>query len=146
MALYDQLNTDLVTALRTHDETAKNTLRGLKSAIDTAVKNGVPLSDELFLTTVQGEIKRRKEAIALYEQGGMGDRAAAEQAEIDCIASYLPAQLSEDEIRSAVTRVVSELGATSMTDMGRVMGHLKTALGASADGATVARLVKEALS
>ena len=146
MALYDQLNSDLVNALRNHDEVAKNTLRGLKSALDTAVKNGATLSDELFLTTASSEIKRRKEAIAMYESGGSTERAAAEQAEIDLLMTYLPAQLSEAEIRTAVTQAVSDLGASSMNDMGKVMGQLKGQLGATADGATLAQIVKEVLS
>lgn len=146
MALYDQLTTDLVTALRNHDDTAKNALRGLKSAIDTAVKNGGTLSDELFLTITAGEVKRRREAIALYEQGNAPERAQSEQAEIDRLLVYLPAQLSEAELAAAVTKTISNLGATSINDMGRVMGQLKSELGATADGATLARLVKEALS
>lgn len=146
MALYDQLKEDLVTALRNHDETAKNVLRGLKSAIDTAVKNGGELTDELFMATAAIEIKRRKEAITMYTTAGSADRAASEQAEIDYITPYLPKQLSEDELKQAVAATVASTGATSVNDMGRVMSQLKSNLGQSADGATLARLVKEALS
>ncbi len=145
MALYDQLKSDIITALCNHDETAKNALRGLQSAIDTAVKNGTALSDELFLSVAANEVKRRKEAIALYEQSGAADKAAAEQAEIDKIAPYLPAQLSEEELKAAITATIAKTGATSVQQMGQVMGTLKAELGAAADGATLARLVKEAL-
>ena len=144
--LYEQLTNDIKTALVSHNELAKNTYRGLKSAIDTAVKNGESLSDDLVIKIAASEIKRRRDAISMYEKGGAADRAANEQAEIDLITVYLPKQLTTEELTAAVTAAISELNATTPADMGRVMGHLKEQLGASADGATLANLVKEQLS
>jgi uncharacterized protein YqeY len=92
------------------------------------------------------EAKKRREAAEAFEQGGRADRAAAERAEGEVIASYLPAQLSEAEIKNLIAETIAAVGASGPADMGKVMGGLKAKVAGKADGALVSSLVKEALN
>ena len=91
-------------------------------------------------------IKQRRESMDLYRQGGRDDRAAAEEAEIAVIERFLPAQLSEEEARTAIAGIVADTGAASMKDMGKVMGEVKTKLGTSIEPARASALVREMLT
>jgi uncharacterized protein YqeY len=91
-------------------------------------------------------VKQRRESAEAYRKGGREDRAAAEEAEIAVIERFLPAQMSDDEARAAIQAIVAETGASSMKDMGRVMGLVKARLGASIEPARASALVKAALS
>jgi uncharacterized protein YqeY len=92
------------------------------------------------------EAKKRREAAEAFENGGRADRAAAERAEGEVIASYLPEQLSEDEIKKLIAETIAAVGAAGPADMGKVMGSLKGKVAGKADGAIVSSLVKEALN
>lgn len=81
----------------------------------------------------------------LYEQNGRADMAAAERQEAEILAAYLPAQLSSDELRAIVDATIKQLGANDMSDMGKVIGTVKSKVGNTADGAAIAELVKQAL-
>lgn len=146
MALYETISETINTALKAGEKEKVTTLRSLKNAVDMAVKGGETLGDELVLATVQKEIKRRKEAIVLYEQGGAPERAAAEQAEIDILAAYQPAQMSAEEVTATIEQAISETGAAGPNDLGKVMANLKDKLANKADMAQVSKIVREKLA
>jgi uncharacterized protein YqeY len=132
------------------DRFVADTLRNLKAAIlneEVAQnKRDEGLDDTAIEQIIAREVKKRNESIKLYIQGGREDLAENEQKEIDVISGYLPEQLSEDEVKAIVEAAVSQLGAAGIADMGKVIGVVKSKVGNTADGALVAKLVKEALS
>lgn len=148
--LKTQIDQDLKVALLAGDKTLATTLRGLKSAIlYVEVAKGVReqgLPDDEIIAILTKESKKRQESADLYAQGGNAEKAAAELAEKQAIAKYLPAQLSEDETRKLVESTAAELNATSPQAMGQVIGAVKAKAGPAADGALIAKLVKERLS
>jgi len=150
MAIRQQIDDDLKAALLAKDGLKVDTLRGLKSAIlyaDVAAKardtGGIP--DDQVLNLLAKEAKKRQESADLYVQGGSQERADKELAEKAIIETYLPAQMSEAELTQIVEAVIAETGATDMQAMGKVIGAVKARAGNSADGAAVARIVKERL-
>ena len=149
MALKEQVNNDLKAALLGGDRFTGEVLRGLKAAIlneEVAQnKREEGLSDQVIEQIVAREVKKRNESASIYDGAERPELAANERAEAKVLVTYLPAQLSEDEINLVVTRVVGELGASGPSAMGQVIGAVKKELGNTADGATVARLVKNAL-
>jgi uncharacterized protein YqeY len=150
MSLETTINQDLKTAMLAKDEHTVSTLRLLKSTLLYAkVAAGTrdsEMSDDDVITILAKEAKKRQESADLYMQGGNSEKAAAELAEKVVIERYLPAQLSEDEVRAIVDEVVAELGVSESSQMGQVIGRVKQKTGAAADGALVARLVKERIS
>ena len=148
--LKTQIDQDLKSALLAGDKTLTTTLRGLKSVILYAeVAKGAReqgLSDDEIVMLLTKEAKKRQESADLYRQGGNEEKALAELSEKQVIEKYLPAQLSVEEIGKVIDQVISELGVTTMQGMGQVIGTVKAKVGASADGAVVAKLVKERLS
>ncbi len=106
----------------------------------------MPDDDAVVVEVLQKMIKQRRESIALYEQGGRTELAAAEAAELAVIEEFLPAQMGEDETRAAIEAIKAELGASSIKDMGRVMAELKARHAASLDMGKASALVKAALS
>lgn len=147
--MQEQLERDLKTAMLAGDKVKTETLRGLKSAIlNETISAGAResgLSDEQIQKVLAREAKKRTDAIELYEQAGETTRAAAEKSEKAVIEQYLPAQLSQEELSAAINTEISKLDSPSPADMGKIIGAVKAKLGAQADGATIARLVKEAL-
>jgi len=145
----DEIEADLKTALLAGDKSKVETLRGLKSAIlnEVIAKNAreTGLSDEQIQQVLGRESKKRQEAADLYKQAGEQARADAELSEKSVIDAYLPAQLPEEEVAKAVEAAISELNASSVADMCKVIGAVRTKLGASADGAVIARLAKAKL-
>jgi uncharacterized protein YqeY len=145
-----RIDRDLKTALLAGEKDTATILRGLKSAIlyvevaKGARDTGLP-EDEL-LAILAKESKKRQESAGLYVQGGSQERADKELAEKAVIDAYLPAQLDEEAVRKCVAEAAAELGASSPQQMGQVIGAVKQKLGTSADGAVIARLVKERLS
>lgn len=148
--LKTQIDQDLKAALLAGDKTLATTLRGLKSVILYAeVAKGVRqegLSDDDIIVLFIKEAKKRQESADLFAQGGNTEKAEAELAEKKVIEKYLPAPLSEEEISKIVDATIAELQVTSVQGMGQVIGAVKAKVGASADGALVAKLVKEGLS
>lgn len=147
MGLKSDIEADLKTAMLAGDKTLVTTLRGLKSAIlNVEVAKGLReqgLPDNEIVDLLAKEAKKRQESADLYVQGNSQERADAELAEKRVIEKYLPAQLGEDEVKAAIDEVVSSLGDITPQQMGQVIGAVKAKLGAAADGATIARLVKE---
>lgn len=150
MSIKERINSDLKTALLANDKPTTTTLRGLKSVIldaeIAAGKRDSGLTDDEVMQLLAKEVKKRRESIELYEQAGAEDKAAVEQAEITCIEHYLPAQMSEADLSKLIDDVVSDMGDVSMQQMGQVIGQVKAKAGPTADGALVARLVKERLN
>ena len=150
MNLKQQLEADLKTAMLAGDKTLVTTLRGLKSAIlNVEVAKGLReqgLSDDEVIEVLTKQSKQRQESADMYVQGGIQEKADAELVEKAVIEKYLPAQVSEEELNTAIDKVIAETGASGMQAMGQVIGTVKQQFGASADGSIIARLVKEKLA
>lgn len=150
MTIKERIDADLKTALLGGDKVMATTLRTLKSAILYAeVAKGnrdVGLSDDEVIDIFTKEAKKRQESADLYTQGGSPDKAAAELAEKEVIAKYLPAQLSDDELKQVIDEVVTAMGAAGPQAMGQVIGGVKAKVGATAEGAKIAQFVKERLA
>jgi uncharacterized protein len=141
MAVIDEVKTDLQAAMRAGEKERVSALRLLLSELQKAAKEGS--SDEVAL--LRRERKRRLEAASAYREGNREDLALGEEAEAELIAGYLPAELSEEELRTIVEQAVRESGAKSVKDMGRAMGKAMAAVDGRADGGRVSGLVKAAL-
>ena len=150
MALEQQIDQDLKTALLGGEKLKAETLRGIKSAILYAkVAAGTrdqAMDDDQVIGLLAKEAKKRQESIELYKQAGDSERADKETAEKAIIETYLPQQLSEDEIKSVIDTVIGETGAEGMAAMGKVIAEVKARTSGAADGAVIAKLVKERLS
>lgn len=149
MSLKERIDQDLKAAMLAGEKDKATTLRGLKSAILNAeIAKGARdsgLTDDEIIAVLGKESKKRQESADLYKQGGDTARQQAELAEKDLIDAYLPAQMSETDIAAVVDTVIREMGEVTLQQMGAVIGKVKQHTGGSADGATIARLVKERL-
>lgn len=104
------------------------------------------LDDEEVLEVIFREIKKRRDSVEMYEKGGRGDLAEKEKKEIEILSTYLPEQMSEDEVRQLAERAVKESSATSQKEMGKVMAVLMPQIKGRAEGAAVTKIVKELLA
>ncbi|WP_022834781.1 GatB/YqeY domain-containing protein [Salisaeta longa] len=146
-SLADRLTNDLKDAMRAKDKVRLRTIRQLRSALkNKAIDAGEDLSDQEALAVVRKEAKQRKEAIAQYEEAGRSDLVAKEQEELDVLQDYLPAPMTEEELRGHVQEVIDAVGASSMADMGPVMGRAMSDLKGRVDGGRVQQVAKELLS
>jgi uncharacterized protein YqeY len=147
--LIERINADLKAAMLARDAFTTETLRGLKAAVlneEVATgKRDTGLGEEELEKLIAREAKKRDEAAQLFEQGGNQESADKERRERELLGQYLPEQLSEDEIKKIVDDAVAEIKPEGMKDMGRVIGAVKAKAGNAADGALVAKLVKEKL-
>lgn len=147
MSILDQINQDLVTAQKSKNEIEVSTLRMAIANLNNAkIAKGADLNDEDTVAELLKDAKRHKESIAAFEGGNRTDLAQKEKAELEILARYLPAQLSEEEIKKTIDEVVSQINPTGLADMGKVMSAVMAKIGKSADGSTVSSLVKEKLS
>lgn len=150
MALKQRIQDDLKAALLGGDHFATETLRGLKAAIlNEEVAQGkreAGLYDDAIERIIAKEVKKRAEAAALYDQNMRQDSAADERREAEILMVYLPKQLSEAELKTVVDAKVAELGTSDTKLTGQIIAAVKKDVGTSADGAMIARLVKEALN
>ena len=146
MDLKEQLARDLKDAMRAKDQTRLLAIRAIRSAILEKEKEGTgPPTDDDLLAIVQKQAKQRRDALKQYEDAGRDDLAQKERDELAIIAESLPKQLTDEEIHSVVHDIVTRTGATSMKDMGRVMGEAMSALKGRADGNRVRVVVQELL-
>jgi len=149
VSLKSQLDNDLKAALLGGDRFRAEVLRGLKAVIlNEEVAQGkrdTGLDDATIEQLIAREVKKRLDSVNQYTDAGRPELAEAEKAEADVLQAYLPEQLSEAEIQATVDEVIAELGVSGMQAMGQVMAAVKGKLGNAADGATLARLVKQAL-
>ena len=151
MSLRTRLSDDMKNAMRAKDERVLATVRLILAALkdkDIAArpKGITAIPDEDIMQMMNGMIKQRRDSIALYQQGNRPELAQQEQAEIDVIQSYLPQQMSADEVAAAVRQAVADAGAASVKDMGKVMGLLKERFTGKMDFASVSGIVKQQLS
>jgi uncharacterized protein YqeY len=149
MSIKETLREDLTASIRSQDKVVSETLRMVLTAItneEVAGKEARTLTDDEIITVLSREAKKRREAAEEFSKAGRDDKAAAEKAEGVIIAKYLPAQLSEDEIKKIITDAVAKTGAAGPADMGKVMGAIKPLIAGKADGALVSSLVKSTLN
>jgi uncharacterized protein YqeY len=152
--LKQEIQKDSVEALKAGEQFVLGVLRMLSASIQTKEKDKqyktedqkAELSDEEIIDVISSEIKKRKDAIALYEQGNRPELAEREAKEIEVLKKYLPEQLSEEELKKLVAESIAKTGATEMKDMGKVMADLNPKVKGKADGGQVSKIVKELLS
>ena len=149
MGLKETLRSDLTEAIRSRDELKSGTIRMVLTAItneEVSGKEARTLNYAEIITVLSREAKKRREAAEAFTIGGRADRAERETLEGEIIASYLPAALSEDEIKSIIAQAIVETGGSGPAGMGQVMKIVAPKIAGRADGSTVSALVKAALS
>ena len=148
MGLKQQIISDLTASMKAQNAARTSTLRMIKAGmVNREIEKGGELDDEEMVKLLRSMVKQRKDSVEQYEKGGRQDLADKEMAEIEVISAYLPQAASQDEIERAVDAAISETGATSMKDMGKVMKAAQGRLaGKNADGRTVSETVKSKLS
>lgn len=145
-ALKDRLAHDLKEAMRARDELRMATLRSLLSAVTTREKEGGgPLAEDDVVAVLQKQARQRRDAAEQFAAAGRADLAERERAEQALIEAYLPAPLTDEEIRRVLEAVVARTGATTKADLGRVMGEAMRELRGRADGNRVRQLAQELL-
>lgn len=147
MNLKEQIEKDFVFARKEKNEAVVSTLGMLRAAIQNAEIAGMrkEFTDEDIIKVINSEVKKHKDSISEYEKGGRTDLADKEKKEMDILAKYLPAQMSEEEIKKIAEEKIKELGATAPGDFGKVMGAVMKAAGGRAGGDAVSKVVKELL-
>lgn len=150
MNLKQRIDGDLKTALLSGDHDKATVLRGAKATIlNEEVSQGKRdegLDDSVIEQLIAREIKKRNESAELYKQAGRLELVENELGEAKILTEYLPEQVSEDDIKTAVDKAISELNVSDMSGMGQVIGSVKKQFGNSADGSLIAQLVKQKLS
>ena len=145
--LKQRVTADMKSAMKAKDKDALKAVRMVLGAIkQKEVDERIELDDAQVLAVIQKMVKQRKDSISQFEQAGRDDLVAVEQAELKIINQYMPAQLSESEIEQAVNEAITDTGASSMQDMGKLMGLLKSKLAGQADMAVVSRIIRSQLS
>lgn len=149
MALIDQVNEEIKQAMLSRDKVRLEALRGIKKEfLEAMTAKGAAgeLDDDHALKIIAKLVKQREESASLYRDADRLDLAEAEEAEAEVYRSFLPAQLSEEEITEKVKEMISKLGVTDIKGMGQVMGVATKELGASADGKLISQIVRKLLS
>ncbi len=146
-ALKDRLKNDLKEAMKSKDTFKRDVVRFLMSAIkQVEVDERRELNDEDIQRIIQKSVKQREDAAAQYKEGGREDLFEKEMKEAEILKSYLPKQLSDEELRAIIEETIKEVGASSMKDMGKVMGAVIKKTVGQADGKRINAIVKELLS
>jgi uncharacterized protein YqeY len=149
MGIKEQLQSDLTEAIRSRNEIVSGTIRMVLTSIrneEVSGKEERTLADAEIITVLTREGKKRREAAEAFADAGRADKAELEKAEGEVIAKYLPAQMSEDDVKKLVAAAIAQSGAAGPGDMGKVMGILKPQVAGKADGGLVSGLVKAALA
>jgi len=147
MGLKEQLTSDMKEAMKARQTERLSTIRQLRSAIkNKEIDQRHDLDDDAVIAVVGTLVKQRREAAQMYRENDRPELADKEEAELAVLQDYLPAQLSEAELRDIVTAVIAETGAASMKEMGRVMPQVMARTKGAADGKLVNQLVREQLS
>ena len=147
MSIKDQLNTDLRDSLRSHDEVRKTTIRMVLSAVHNAeIAAGKALNDTGVNAVLAREARQRRESIEEFGKAGRADLVAKEQAELSIVLTYLPPQLSRDDIAVAARRIIEQVGARGPADKGKVMPVIIGELRGKADGGDINAVVTELLA
>src|SRR5215510_12541742 len=149
MSLEQKIMGELKTAMLAKDEKALRSLRAIKAAIllaKTSEGASGELKEEEEIKLLQKLVKQRKDSLEIYQQQNRADLAQKEQEEIEVIEKFLPKQLSADELKTVIAKIIADTGASSPADMGKVMGAATKQLAGKADGKTISAVVKELLS
>jgi uncharacterized protein YqeY len=147
MSLKEQLKNDMKEAMRAKDTLKRDTIRAINTMIkQIEVDERKELNDADITALLQKAIKQRNEAIEQYQSAGRSDLVNKEQGEVDIINLYMPKQLSDEELEFAMQEIITAVGASSMKDMGKVMGMAKSKIGAGADGKRINEMVKKILA
>ena len=147
MSLKERITEDMKTAMRSGDKERLGQIRMLQAAIkQREVDERITLDDTQVMAVLEKMIKQRREAIAQFEAGGRADLAAKEAAEITLLQTYLPEPLSAAELEALVAAAIAETGATTVKDMGKVMGLVKGRAAGRADMGAVGALIKAKLA
>jgi len=148
MSLETKIMTDLKEAMKSKDQAALRSIRALKAAI-TLTKtdgSGTVLDEAGEIKLVQKQVKQRQDSLAIYEEQGREDLAVKEREEIEVLSRYLPEQMSDEDLTTFIEDLIQKVGATSMKDMGKIMGMASGQLAGKADGKTISAKVKALLS
>lgn len=146
MNLSDKINQDYISAYKSGEELKVSVLRMVKSSIkneEISIKE--ELSDDDIIKVLKKEIKQRKDSAEEYRKADTNDKAEKEESEAKLIESYLPNQLSDEEIRQIIKEMIKETGANDISKMGQIIGAVMAKHGTEADGSIVARIAKEEL-
>ena len=148
MSIQKEVMEQLKSAMKSKDKVALESLRALKSAFLLANTSGasVEMTEADELKIVQKLVKQRKDSATIFSEQGRDDLADPEIAQAKILEKFLPKQLSEEELKKAIEEIVEQTGASSMRDMGKVMGIASKQLGGEADGKAISMVVKEILS
>lgn len=142
--LKEKLMEDLKEAMKNKDIIKKNTVQMVRAAILQIEKDkGIQVEDDKILEIIAKEVKTKRDALADFEKAEREDLINQTNAEIKVLQEYLPKQLSKEEIKNELEKIIKEIGATSMKDMGAIMKSAKEKMGASADGKTINEVAKE---
>lgn len=149
MSLKEKITTDLKDAMKSGNTLLRDTLRLIDSVIKNSEiekqKRETGLSDEEVLEVITRAVKQRQDSIRQFEEGGRGDLAEKEKAELELLMPYLPAQLSREAITEIIIDVIAKSGATGVADLGKVMGQAMGRMKGEADGNVVREIAKEML-
>ena len=143
-----KIQAELVSAMKNHQENTVAALRSLKTAImetKTAPNGKKDLEDSDIVKIIQKLVKQRKESMDIYSQAGRHELADKEQQEMFALMNYLPKMLTESEVEEIVAKTIADIGATSIRDMGKVMGFINKTYAGQVDGSMVSRIVKSKL-
>lgn len=147
MNLKDQLFQDFKEAMKSRDILRKNTIQSVRTAALQMEKDQkIEMSDSDFIKVIATQVKQRESALPEFEKSGRQELVDELNAEIKILMTYLPKQLSEDEVRQIVRKTIEDLGATSMKDMGRVMGQLTQQLSGKTNNGLVSQIVRSELN
>jgi uncharacterized protein len=148
MSLELKINNDLKEAMKARAEARLRTIRSIKAALLIAKTSGanIEIGEEDEIKLLQKMVKQRKDSLSIFEQQGRAELAQVEREEIDIIESYLPKQLSEVEIETIVREAIASTGASSVKDMGKVMGVASKQVAGRAEGAVISGIVKRLLA
>ena len=143
MSIREQILADIKEAMKAKDEFKRDALRTLNAALkQVEVDQRIEMTDEIVLPLLQKEIKKRADSVELYLKGAREDLAKKEQSEIELIKTYLPAQLSDDELKEKIKSIIEKVGK----NLGAVMKTAKDEIGASAEAKRISMIAKELLA
>ena len=145
--LKEKLMEDLKSAMKEKTTNKKNAVQMVRTAILQIEKDkGIEVEDEKILEIIAKEVKTRKDSLTEFEKAGRDDLIKQTQEEIEVLSTYLPKQLSKEELTEKIKEIIAQIGASSIKDMGAVMKEAKKQIGTAADGKTINEVVKELLN
>jgi uncharacterized protein len=146
MSLQDDISRDTKEAMKGRDRTRIEALRMLSAALKNGeIEKGESLTEDEEMAILRRQLKQREESADAFRKAGREEQAQAEETEAEIVRVYLPAPLSDEELRQVIDEAIDEIGATSMRDMGAVMGRATAIAGSQADGRKLSTLARERL-